>query len=528
MADKDLILILTAEQGYLHNTSKEEYSLGNEPLFSAISNTYIPLLNMFTRLENEEINFKIGMVFSPTLCTLLTDKKIQTLYVEWLDQMIALGDEELERNKDNSDILQNVRLCLKQLQKNKIDFIDTYNSNLVKAFRTFSDKGFIELIPTSATYTYLPHYRDLEAVLNAQIEVGIHAHRVFFGSTGEGFYLPYLGWDNSFDRILRSYGINYTIMDTKSVLFAQTPPETGIFSPVRTKRSLVVFGRDWNTPNDIKSDEDETGFSFNKVYRNQQRDIGYEIDDSILQSFYKTNKARLQTGYKYWANEDETPYDAEAAKKQVLYDAQAFYDEKFAKLSEAEKYLDGKENILTCTIPSELLGTVWYEGIDWLENVIRIAAAKKEIVLSHCRDHLENQFSLPKIVPYSCSAEGTGYGENLLDKSNSWMMNYVRIASERMIDLTERFPAETGIKARLLNLGAREVLLAESDSWQKMIYDGTLPEHASNSFKHSIQNFNIVFDSLASNTVSTEWLCNTEKEDNIFPWLSYKVFSPKK
>ena len=72
------------------------------------------------------------------------------------------------------------------------------------------------------------------------------------------------------------------------------------------------------------------------------------------------------------------------------------------------------------------------------------------------------------------------------------------------------------------------MLLAQSDNWQKMVYDGNMPEYAKEAFTRNIKNFNLVFESLASSTVSTEWLCNLEKQDCIFPWLSYKVFSKKK
>ena len=163
-----------------------------------------------------------------------------------------------------------------------------------------------------------------------------------------------------------------------------------------------------------------------------------------------------------------------------------------------------------------------------LEQVIRLVASDGKITLSVCKDHIGKQFSLPKITPYPCSAEGAGYGEDLLDSSNNWMTDCIRIASERMIDLTERFPTETGIKARILNLGAKEVLIAQAAAWQKMIYEGNLPEYAEKAFSSCIRNFNLVFDALASNTVNTEWLCRMEKEDCIFPWLSYKVFSKKR
>ncbi len=535
MANKDLIIVLAADQAFIHNfNSKENFACEDSVLFSSISNTYLPLLNMFRLLEKDNVPFKLGLVLSSPLCTLLAHKSTKKKYVAWLDKMIKLGEEELEANKENETVFRNVDLCLRAMEKNKTDFLETWSGDLLRAFREFAEKGFLELIPTAATYSYLPHYRDMREALHAQVDVGLHSHRSFFGETGEGFFIPYLGWTENLDVVLRSYGMNYTIVDTRSVLFCNDPPETGIFSPVRSKKSLVLFARDFDTPDDImgSADGQTIGYMNAHAYRCELRDIGFEMHDKRLKNFLGTDSSRLQTGYKYWANERQntgnTAYDEESAKAQVCADAEDFYRKKLSKLEKAEQFLAGKDNVLTCVIPVRLIGDSWHEGVAWLEQVIRLVASDGKITLSFCKDHIEKQFSLPKIIPYPCSAEGAGYGEDLLDSSNNWMTDCIRIASERMIDLTERFPTETGIKARILNLGAKEVLIAQAAAWQKMVYEGNLPEYAEKAFSSCIRNFNLVFDALASNTVNTEWLCRMEKEDCIFPWLSYKVFSKKR
>ncbi len=536
MATRNLILVLTAEHAYIKDIGRGgNATLANEELFRAISSTYIPFLNMLGKLERDSVPFSLSLVLPPQLCTLLTTPKLQKFYIEWLDKRIELGDEELERNKDNPAILENVRESVKKLQRDKIDFTDVYEKDIVTGFKRFADKGLIELIPTAATNANLPYFADLPEALHAQIDVGLHAHRLFFGNTGEGFYLPYMAWSQKLDSILRSYNVNYTILDTRAFLFATPPLETGIFTPARTHRSLVVFGRDWDTPTDIQGNieagGDSEGFMNNAVYRNEERDIGYDLDSKTLKTFFGGTKQRQQTLYKYFNNsESETDniYNVSQAQEQVKKDARIFVDAKTAKLENAEQYLNGADNTLTCCIPLELLGTKWHEGIDWLESIIRTVAERDDITLSACSAHLQNQYKLPRFIPYPSSVEGTGYSENLLDNKNSWMMPYIRKATERMIDLTERFPSETGIKARLLTLGAKEVLLAQSGDLAKLISEGNLIDFAKDTFKHNILNFSAVFESLASNTVSTEWLCNIEKEDGIFPWLSYKVFSKKK
>ena len=117
--------------------------------------------------------------------------------------------------------------------------------------------------------------------------------------------------------------------------------------------------------------------------------------------------------------------------------------------------------------------------------------------------------------------------ENMLENSNGWMLRYVRKASERMIDLTSRFKDDSGLKARSLNLAAKEILLAQSGDWPLMISEKTNPEYAEQRFKESVLAFTTVFDSLGSNSISTEWLTRMEKKHTLFPEMNYMVFSSK-
>ena len=532
MSDKNLVIIINASQGYIRNIEDpENFASQNDILFSAISETYLPLLNMMARLCSEDVKFKISLVISAPLCALLDDPVIQKQYIDWLDKRIAFGEKEIKRCAKNDGMKALAEEMLLNAKRDKVDFTEVYAQKLIPAFRMFAEKGVLELIPTSATNAYLPHYADLTEIINAQVETGLYSHRNFFGDIGEGFWLPYQGFAKGLDRVLRSYGVNYTVVDPRSMLFVDNPVDTGIFAPVRCGNSLVLFGSDPDTPKDISGEE---GFMHNPVYRSQQRDIGFELSQEELKDMRNKDGLRVQTLYKYWANGDEQDdedaplYDKNAALSQIQADAADFYCKKLAKLDEAESLMEGKPASLVCCISAELLGQNWYEGITWLENVIRLADSQKTLNLETCKNLIQDQFSLPKITPYPCSANGTGYGEDLLDSSNSWMLRYLRTASERMIDLAERFPSETGLKARLLNTGARELLIAQSGEWPQMLHDGKLPDYVEETFTKAILNFSRVFDALASNTVSTEWLTNLEREHAVFPWINYRIFSRKK
>lgn len=529
MSTKSLILHINAHQGYFRHLD-EEYSEKNHILFSSITQTFLPLLNMFANLEADGIPFKVCMTFSPILCTLLSDPVTQQSYIEWLDNLISFGECELDRLDDKSKTYSLAQKYLQQLKYTKRDFTETLNQDILSKISYYAKRGNIELLATTATNCFLPHYIDTPEAINAQIEVGIQSHKNFFDVVSEGFWLPHMGYAKGIENLLRAYGLRYTILDSHGLLFASPVPEAGIFSPVRCNNSLILFARDNETPQDITN---PNGYMNNPVYRDRNKDIGYEADSTYLSKFLENGKARFSTGFKYWSyskNADGTSsiYNPEAANRQVELDATNFLDVKAKKLAQASELLRDKDVSLVCTFDANLFGQNWYEGIDWLEQIFRQAAVRTDISLDVCESLTTNQFSIQKIVPYMSSDAGTGYGENLLDSSNCWMMRYTHKACERMIDLSSRFTDDTGLKARSLNLAAKEVLLAQSSDWAQMLHDRNYPEYASDQFTKFILSFSTVFDSLGSNCISTEWLTKLEREHTIFPWINYHVFSPKK
>jgi len=122
----------------------------------------------------------------------------------------------------------------------------------------------------------------------------------------------------------------------------------------------------------------------------------------------------------------------------------------------------------------------------------------------------------------------SGYAEEVLNSANDWMYPFIRKATVRMIDLAERFPDDSGLKERSLNMAARELLLAQSMDWFVMMNENDRSEYARRRFEESVRAFTVVYESLGSNFISTEWLTSTEKMHNLFTSINYRVFSRKK
>jgi 1,4-alpha-glucan branching enzyme len=530
--EKKLVLIIKTYQDFIR-TADQNAVLHNRArlnaFFDAVSDSYIPLLNMLGRLEEQNAPVKLGLVLPPVLCAMLENPKIQELYVEYLEKRIALGKKETTRNKNAPEAQQLAKSISEKYAQLKKDFTEKYNGSLIAAFAEFQRKGFVEILGTCATDIFMPHYAGLEEAISAQVEMGLQSYKKSFGDIPDGFFLPEFGYTPGIEKIIRAYGYSYTILHARSMLLTDELPVNGIFYPVRIETSLVSFTADPELEEQLTGDD---GYCQNSVYRNENRDIGYELDLKKLTPVLEENSVRYPTGYKYWKKdfneEAQVSYDAQDAAQQAEADALDFIEKRNACLEKAAEYSKDVEYVTSvCCIDDNATRKHWSEYLLWVEAVLK-NAGKAGLELSFCKDMVENQFNLQKIEPYYSSGAGEGYGENLLSSKNCWMMRYVRKATERMIDLAERFPSDTGLKTRLLNIGSVELLLAQSSSLAKMIEEDDSASFAEERFKLSINAFTSVFDSLGSNTVSTEWLTCLESQDNIFPWINYKIFSKKK
>ena len=531
MASKKIVLLISNPQAYIYHVGAEEKEFAAEMnhLYESISYIYIPLLNMFSSLEKDGVPCKIALVLSPVLCTLLKDPVVQQQYIAWLDGKIALGKSELERCRGDAAMCDVVKFHLEKAQEDRFCFTAVYGQDLIKRFSEYQKKGYVELLATCGTNIFLPHYADMGEVLNAQIETGLYAHRSFFGDRASGFWLPEMGYMPGIERVMHTYGVDYTVLDARSFLFSDPLVERGIFAPVCCGSDIAAFARDNRIDEEVFG---EKGYAASSAYCDVNRDIAFELSVELLEPFFRGSTSRYASGYQYYSksgrrNGKDLLYDPVRAAEQCEADAASFFDKKLDVLVRAEDLLPSSPVLSHICVFSSEQFLQWHESIAWLEHVYRYAAGKPAS-FAFFEDILVSQMQLQSLQPYCSAAIGAGYGETLVANKNNRIVRHARKASERMIDLAERFPDDTGLKARLLNLSARELMLAQSCTWAKMIWDGTFPEYAEARFTESLAAFINVFESLGANTVSTEWLTSYEAKHPIFPWINYRIFSKKR
>lgn len=532
MSEKALLFVLDAQMPFVRHLDTPGRA-EEAQLFAVLSDTWLPLLRSCTAMEADGVPFRFTLSISPTLCEMLDDPLLQERYIAYLDKNIEFGLSELDRHAGSPEEREVIKYHLDRFQADRRDFSETYNRNILGKIDYFALRGHIEILATTATALFMPLYSDIPEALNAQIETGLTTYRRHFTTAPSGFWLPAMAWFPGCEAILRSYGYQYTFVDGHALLFADPIPGTGVYAPVACENGFAVFGRDTITCRKITGGNDAAGYYQSSNYLDMDRDIGYELDEATLSGLFDVRLGRRHTGFRYWCRktsdgENSAVYRLDRAYAQIDSDSSEFIEHSAELLTRASEIREGEPVSLVCALSAHFLGQQWQEGVSWFEASMRKAVADPRISLALPGTSVGDRHSLARTQPRFSSWHAGGYAEEVLNSSNDWIYRFVRKATLRMIDLAERFPDDTGLKERALNMAARELLLSQSMHWPLLMNESDRSEYAKKRFEDSVRAFTVVYESLGSNFISTEWLTTTEKRDNLFPDINYRVFSRKK
>ncbi|MBN2533903.1 MAG: DUF1957 domain-containing protein [Spirochaetales bacterium] len=518
-------LVLHAHLPFVRHPEYERF-LEENWLYEAISETYLPLLRIFRRLEEDKIPFRLTLSVSSTLAAMLGDELLQNRYITHIERLIELSEKEKKRTENEPEFNKLASMYYDIFKQNYEDFTELYKKNILKGIKYFQEKGYIELITCSATHCFLPFLENYPRNIEAQIRLAVLSHEKIFGQKPKGFWLPECGYYPGIEKHLKENGINYFFTDTHGILFAERKPVYGIYAPVCCNNLVAAFGRAPASSWAVWSAED--GYPGDYQYREYYRDIGYDLPMDYIRPYIHEGDLRIDTGIKYYAitgSENKKPYDREKAMEKVKEHADNFVYMRCNRIEKLESQMD-RPPIIVTPFDAELFGHWWFEGPEWIEAVVRkIALEKNTITMITPSDYMEIHSSNQISTPSYSSWGNNGYAEVWLEESNDWIYKHIHIASERMIELAQRFPAAEGIEKRALNQAARELLLAQSSDWAFIMKTGTTVPYAVKRTREHLYNFTTLYKALVKEEIDEKWLFSIENKNNIFQDISYLVFS---
>ena len=518
--------VLHAHLPYIHHPESEDY-LEEEWLFEAISETYIPLLLNFKKLEEEGVKFRLTMTMTPPLLNMLDNKLLQDRYIKYLKKHIELCEKEVERTKYDERLNTLSHYYLDRYSNDLRVFRDVYECNIIQGFKHFQDAGFLEIITCGATHGYFPILYVNEKTVRAQIAVGVQTYEKFFGKKPRGIWLPECGYVPESDKYLREFGIEFAIVESHGILYANPVPLYGTYAPIVSNDGLVCFGRDITSSQQVWSSIDGYPGDFN--YREFYRDIGYEADYDYIKPYIASNGVRVNTGIKYHRITGKTEfkdyYDVRWAMDSAERQAGHFLDCRTKQIEELSNYMDVPP-IITCPYDAELYGHWWYEGPYWLYILF------KKIYYDECNfklvtpsDYIDMYPNIQVATPCRSSWGANGYSEVWLNQTNDYAHRHLHKAGDRMCELASMFPNEGDtLRRQALNQCARELLLAQSSDWLFIITNGTMVEYAHKAIKEHIGRFTKLYYQIKNDKIDPQYLLDVFEKDDIFPEINYQIY----
>src|ERR1700741_4202673 len=91
-----LSLILHAHLPFVRHPEHDKF-LEENWLFQAITETYIPLIQIMDGWLRDGMETRLTLTLSPTLCSMLLDPLLQDRYQRQLEALIELGEKEVHR-----------------------------------------------------------------------------------------------------------------------------------------------------------------------------------------------------------------------------------------------------------------------------------------------------------------------------------------------------------------------------------------------------------------------------------------------
>src|SRR3990172_12935779 len=146
-----LALVLHSHLPYVRHPEHDRF-LEEDWLYEAITETYIPLINVFDGLVNDGVDFRITMSLTPTLISMLTDPLLQQRYVRHIGRLIELAESEIERTRHQPEFHSLAYMYRDQFTNARFVFEEKYGRNLITAFRKFQDLGRVEIMTCGATH----------------------------------------------------------------------------------------------------------------------------------------------------------------------------------------------------------------------------------------------------------------------------------------------------------------------------------------------------------------------------------------
>jgi 1,4-alpha-glucan branching enzyme len=436
-------------------------------------------------------------------------------------------------------------------------FNTRFNGDIIGAFKRLQDDGHIEIVTSAATHGYLPLLaRDSSIV--AQLQTGITSYERLFGRRPHSVWLPECAYRPAYyTRTGVRAGLEQFLAEQDlRVFFSETHTITGgqpvgvaageVVGPYgQVKRRYVIPNQNGMPLRDAStfqayyvSDSSEADGELSHsgvavIGRNEvtgqqvwSASLGYPGDFDYREfhkkagtsglKYWRVTGAKLDLEFKDYYHPDWAAYKVEQHAEHFAHlvsDQLREYNEK-----------TGQRGLVMSSYDTELFGHWWFEGVMWLEKVLRHLTIDPNVTVATTREYLDD--SPPRAV-LNIPESSWGAGGNHFTWNNAdtrWMWTPIHEAELRMEGLVIRYLEPDEDELLVLNQISREVLLLQSSDWPFLVTTGQARDYAVQRFYQHLERFTKLADSLDRRKPDVALALQYWELDKIFPDIDYRWF----
>jgi len=527
--------------------------------------TYIPLLELISEIKNLNYPLKITINLTPILLEQISSPKFLKKLEGYIEDQIRYACKEEKEYRSKDPIRSSLAKHWINLYNRRMSFLNSIGGDLVGAFRSFAEDGFIEVLSCSATHGYLPLLRFDECV-ETQVKVGLSvSNRHFKGIKIKGFWLPECAYRASYEWTPPLGGEPYLrkglemILNENGISFSYT--DHHLLTGQKKVGSLEYpYGnRVWGEREEIAEDQDhirevvslkpyycvspgkENGIIFfirdpigtSRVW---SRDMGFPGNGRYLEF----HKRAFPGGHRFWRVTDrklgldaKEYYDPDKAMEAVREHAKTFVN----MLEERTEKICSKFNftpLFAEVFDAELFGHWWHEGIHWLKEVFSLIGSSSLITSALGRDLLKAYERIDITHLWEGSWGAGGDHRIWFNNETKWMWEKIYECEDKMVHELSMMEPKNELHYAILKQAGIELLLLESSDWEFLYTTWQARDYAEQRFERHYRLFIKAYElakSIDSGlTPSSQDLREIEciiQDDNVFQEVDHRLWRPK-
>ena len=148
---------------------------GEEWLFEAMNECYIPLLIALRRLVLEGIRPGITVGVVPILAEQLSDGYMKARFLEYMGDKIVRAQHDMERFKDDPARRRVAEYWVSVFEGNVRAYVKDFHQDILGTLTWLQDERAVEVITSAATHGFLP-LMERDSAVYAQVKIGVETY----------------------------------------------------------------------------------------------------------------------------------------------------------------------------------------------------------------------------------------------------------------------------------------------------------------------------------------------------------------